>query len=336
MRRILAMIAIIVLLVAIRMPLMVPAPALTVNAATTPQSAVGALDNFTIYVNYLGFNDTSTRLTLQVNQGDTVTINFVWNGTVGLDTSHQLEVQGYAVISAVIDQGSPVSVIQFTASKSGTFQINCIIPCLGMEEMQNAWLVVKPIQASSTTGASTASGNSTSSVTQSSSDNALESSTVATYQSLALSLHDGGLIATVDLMNSTDNAVPGASVTFTVMTDFGLMLLGSNITNSKGVANFTTNILPGGWTGFYTYFAGSGNLNASSAGVDLNAAALDPPPNSASPFVSGQVGTMDLRLVGTQPIQAQVIDYTFLAVLTCVYLLFAIVLIKVSHIRRRI
>jgi hypothetical protein len=61
-----------------------------------------------------------------------------------LDKAHQLEVQGYGVVSSVVDQQLPVSVIQFTASKAGSFQINCIIPCDDMGNLQKGWLIVTP------------------------------------------------------------------------------------------------------------------------------------------------------------------------------------------------
>lgn len=121
-------------------------PSSSTNESSTTNSAEGiATDYFTIYVSHLGFNDSSGKLTLSVTQGDSVSIKFIWNdSTLAFDNAHQMEVQGYAVISAVIDQKSSTSVVQFTASASGTFQINCIIPCDGMSNLQNGWLVVAP------------------------------------------------------------------------------------------------------------------------------------------------------------------------------------------------
>jgi rusticyanin len=113
------------------------------SSSTTQTVGSGSVKSFEIYVSYLGFNGTSGNLDLNVKQGDSVSIKFVWNDTtLGFDNAHQLEVQGYGVISAVIDQGLPASVIQFTASKAGSFQINCIIPCEGMANLQNGWLIV--------------------------------------------------------------------------------------------------------------------------------------------------------------------------------------------------
>lgn len=115
------------------------------SSSTTQTVGSGSVKSFTIYVSYLGFNGTSGNLNLNVKQGDSVSIKFIWNDTgLGFDNAHQLEVQGYGVISAVIDQELPISVIQFTASKAGSFQINCIIPCLGMGNLQNGWLIVAP------------------------------------------------------------------------------------------------------------------------------------------------------------------------------------------------
>ena len=115
---------------------------ITGEEATT--SSVGnATDSFTVYVSHLGFNGTSGKLNLLVDQGDAVSIKFVWNdSSLGFNNAHQMEVQGYGVVSAVISQKSQLSVIQFTADKAGSFQINCIIPCDGMDNLQNGWLVV--------------------------------------------------------------------------------------------------------------------------------------------------------------------------------------------------
>lgn len=118
-------------------------PGSTKSSSTTETTVSSSVKNFTIYVSYLGFNGTSGNLDLNAKQGETISIKFIWNDTnLNFDNAHQMEVQGYHVVSAVIDQQSPVSLIQFTAGKSGSFQINCIIPCNGMSNLQNGWLIV--------------------------------------------------------------------------------------------------------------------------------------------------------------------------------------------------
>lgn len=113
------------------------------SSSTTQAGVSNSTRSFTIYVSYLGFNGSSRSLDLNVEQGASVSIKFIWNDTtLNFDNAHQMEVQRYGIVSAVIDRQLPVSVIQFTASEAGAFQINCIIPCEGMGNLQNAWLVV--------------------------------------------------------------------------------------------------------------------------------------------------------------------------------------------------
>ncbi len=114
------------------------------QSSTTATAAGGTgAKSFTIYVSRFGFNWTSGKLDSNVQQGNSVSIKFVWNDTdLTADSPHQLEVQGYGAVSAAIGQLNPVSVVQSTADKTGTSQINRIIPCVGMANLQNGWLVV--------------------------------------------------------------------------------------------------------------------------------------------------------------------------------------------------
>lgn len=117
----------------------------------TAAQKTSATDSFTVYVSEAGFNGTSGNFTLgPVSQGDTVIIKFVWNDTNVPYNAHQIEVDGYNVTSAVLNAQSPISVVQFTANAAGTFRIHCIIPCLGMANMQNGWFIVTPAQQSTT------------------------------------------------------------------------------------------------------------------------------------------------------------------------------------------
>lgn len=67
-------------------------------------------------------NFTYTPAVLQVNPGDTVTIELV-----STDVVHGLYVDGYD-ISITADPGQPV-VLTFTANRPGTFRLRCSVTC---------------------------------------------------------------------------------------------------------------------------------------------------------------------------------------------------------------
>jgi len=140
---------------------------------TVVAQQTGGVDNFSIYISADGENQTSGNLTLgPVTLGDTVIITFIWNDTNNPWNNHQMEIDGYNLTTDVLSQQTPMSVIQFTADLVGSFRIHCIIPCLGMDNMQNGWLVVVPA-----TSQSTASSSSTTSATGSSSASGIISTT---------------------------------------------------------------------------------------------------------------------------------------------------------------
>ena len=103
---------------------------------------VPGVEVFTMLVSSRGFNGSSNTLNLNVPQGDQVDITFVYSDPT-INTAHQLAVEGYNIRTSIIDQANPISKIQFVAGQIGSFQIHCIIPCVGMENLQNAWLLVK-------------------------------------------------------------------------------------------------------------------------------------------------------------------------------------------------
>ena len=146
-------------LLLVMLPVMLPAH-LTVAQETA------AVDNFTIYISSAGENGTAGNLTLgPITQGDTVIITFVWTDFNNPFNNHQMEIDGYNVTTDVLSQQTPTSVVQFTVDKAGTFRIYCIIPCLGMDNMQNGWLVVKPVTTSTTSSSSNTSTTSSSGTT---------------------------------------------------------------------------------------------------------------------------------------------------------------------------
>jgi hypothetical protein len=340
-------------------------------AHLTGAQTAGAVVNFTVYVSEAGLNDTSGNLTLgPVLQGDTVMITFIWNDSNNPYNAHQLEIGRYNVTSEVINAEAPNSVVQFVADMAGTFKIYCVIPCLGMANMQNGWLVVMPAHQSTTSTTSnsttTTTSNSTSTVTtetttsvsttstattnttvptsttssttRTAATSSISSSTTSSITATKLSVlsmyvHDGELLASVGLNDSNGTPIAGVEVHFSIPTDFGKMPVGSNLTQPNGTADIAYQ-LPSQWGGLlYAYYSGSASYGSSNvtAAIEYDPTAVP----SGSPYVSGQGNYVDLRLVGVPPIPAEVVMGIFLLVLASVYGVIAFALIHVLGIRKR-
>src|SRR5208282_5590197 len=115
----------------------------SVTIITSQTTGDSGFKIFTVMVSSQGFNGSSNTLNLDVSQGDQVEIAFVYDSTV--NTAHQMAIEGYNIQTAILDKANPTSRIQFVAGQAGSFLIHCIIPCVGMENLQNAWLVVQQI-----------------------------------------------------------------------------------------------------------------------------------------------------------------------------------------------
>ena len=314
------------------------------------QSQQQATANFTLYVSQYGYNGTAGVIDLgPVAQGEYVTITFVWNDTDSAYSSHQFEISGYNLTSDVIDAQSLRSSIAFTADVAGTFRIYCTLPCLGMDNMQNATLIVNTSEESTTTsshtsgqttGSGTSAGNSTSvSTTQNattvvsanSSQSALQ---LTTLNVTSMQSHDGVLDISVDLTNIGGDPVRGVTIHFYTPTDFGMLSIGSNVTVSNGTAYFAYR-LPTVWNGtVYASFAGNKAYAPSNSTAVLQG---DPPASisPASPYVSGQANFVDTRLVGVPGFSAEVVVGLFVLIICCVYATMVFVIMNVLGIRRK-
>jgi len=184
--------------------------------------AAGAdpVDTFVIVVSEQGFNGTSGNLNMTVTTGDTVKITFIYGDAcpakltlpgcddLAFDNPHQLEVQGYSVKSAVINTAHNESSIQFIAGTDGTFQINCIIDCEGMANMQNGWLAV--VEPGTTTTSTTSSGSTTSTTTS--------TSTTTTTTSTTSGVSTTSTTSTTSTSTSSTSTTSSSSVTTTTTT----------------------------------------------------------------------------------------------------------------------
>jgi len=268
------------------------------------------LEVFTVLVSSQGFNGSSNTFNLAVSQGDQVEITFVYSDP-GVDTAHEIAIEGYDMHTAVISNSNPTSKLQFVAGQAGTFLIHCIIPCVGMENLQNAWLIVKQ-SAGLVIGTSLA------------------------LQSPALNGSLLNLVARVT--DKAGNPITGLIVNFYVSTDFGMMKIGSNATDTNGVARFTYPLASIRDMTVEAYFPGSGiyqtgNATAAltpsnpGAGFSLFGGETNNPPRGEGAF-------FDARLIGVPDQVAAVLATIVLIVILCVWSTFAYVVSLVLRIRR--
>ena len=278
-----------------------------VSSQTTSNAG---LKVFTVLVSSQGFNGSSNTLNVAVSQGDQVEITFVYSDP-GVDTAHEIAIEGYNVHTAVISNSNPTSKMQFVAGQAGTFLIHCTIPCVGMENLQNAWLVVKQSAG-------------------------LGIGTSVTLQNPALNGPLLNLVARVT--DKAGNPITGLIVNFYVSTDFGMMQIGSNATDTNGVARFTYPLASIRNMTVEAYFPGSGIYqtgNATAAltpsnpgtGFSLFGGETNNPPRGEGAF-------FDTRLIGVPDQIAAVLATIVLIVILCVWSTFAYVVSLVLKIRR--
>ena len=285
----------------------------------TPQTTESfGFDTFTLMISSQGFNGSSNTLNVAVSQGDQVSITFVYNDPT-VYTAHQIAIEGYNLQTAIIDQANPTSRLQFVAGQAGTFQIHCIIPCVGMENLQNAWLVVK--QAAGRIVRTTLTLQTT--------------LTVQTLQNLGPTGSSLGIIARVT--DSAGNPITGLIVSFYVSTDFGMMEIGNNVTDKNGVASYDYPLASIRNMTVEAYFPGSGIYQSGNATTYLA------PSNPGAVFVSiggeqnhpvGEGGFFDLRLVGVPTEVSVVLAAIVLVAIICVWSTFAYVVSLVLKIRQ--
>lgn len=282
------------------------------NQTTGEGSGVEA---FTVLVSSRGFNGSSNTLNLDVSQGDQVDLTFVYSDPT-VNTAHQIALEGYNIRTSVIDQANPISKIQFVAGQIGSFQIHCIIPCVGMENLQNAWLLVKQ------------------------SPGVTIGTTLSLRNGLSLALNGSVLNIMAHVTDRTGNPITGLIISFYVSTDFGMMEIGNNVTDTNGVARFTYPLPSLRNMTVAAYFPGSGIY------LSGNATASFVPSNSGvgTGFVSvggginnppgGEGDFFDPRLVGVPTEVNVVLAAIVLVVILSVWSTFAYVASLVLKIKR--
>ena len=99
---------------------------------------------FIIMVSRNGFNSTD-QFNITVNQGDQVTITFVYDdGDLQTDNPHRMTIDGFDIHTGVINKANPSVTVKFLADQSGSFNFYCVIYCVGMDKLQSGNLIVIP------------------------------------------------------------------------------------------------------------------------------------------------------------------------------------------------
>ncbi len=278
---------------------------------------------FTVIVGSSGFNGSADPISLQVSQGDRVTIKFVYGDeNLSFDNPHIVLMDGYNIQTGKIDRETPVQELTFTAGQVGSFHFHCALPCVGMENLQQGTLVV----VTSKQGAPIATN-----LTQ-----------------MKVETSGNGISISARLTDQQGLPVSGAIVHFYVSTDFGPLNLGQNATASDGTVQFDYS--PGSLREMVVtaVFTGSGRYLESKAATSfipqsmqtsgvlvlVSPVPLQPPANLVTPYLSGQVPAMDLRLVGVQPVPAAIIVTIALLIVISVWSVYALVVKEILALRK--
>jgi len=270
----------------------------------TPSSNETGVRYFTVLVSATGFNGSPNPFYLQAIQGDRIDIRFVYSDQdLSFDNPHKMLISGYNIVTGNIDRQIPVQEVNFTASQVGSFQFYCIIPCFGMENLQEGFLVVS---------AST------------------RTAPVSTNLS-HLNVGASGNIVTASVLLANRNGAPisGAIVEFSVSSDFGQVKMGQNTTGSDGTAQLSFQMVPLRGVVVTVHFAGSGQYLQSQTET-----AFTPPPQQIelpleAPYVNGQEPSVDVRLEGVLPVHSMIIVTVGLIVVLSVWSVYALVVKEV-------
>ncbi len=264
---------------------------LTIGLASVPSSATSSMPdgkllventltppaqwNFTIYVGITGFNSTyKDGITLSVNQGDQVTIWFIYNDT-GINNPHDIQIQGYGLSTGTIDQSNPVKSLSFTANIPGPTSFVCIdVDCEGHANLQAGVLDVKP-----STGA----------------------------EWIKTTLHLSGqvqarsrpvILLIAHMIDVNGSVVPGVLLHFYRNSTWGFAEIGVGVTNSSGLTALAYFPPADGYIVFQVIFMGSGAYLPSNSDSQTVHYASPGGSQPGFPYVWGQNPLFDLRIVG--------------------------------------
>lgn len=174
--------------------------------------------DFTVEVSRYGFDGTPGELRLQVEEGQDVTITFLYgDGDLPNDNPHQIFISEYNISTDVLDRENRQSTVRFTASRTGEVTFTCVLFCTGHDNLQRGLIASTPSTGTPAVGEA--------------------GSLLFAVSEQAESGQP--IILTAFLRDNKDKPVVGAPVKFLVEVDFfidGFMEIGEAVTNQDGVA----------------------------------------------------------------------------------------------------
>jgi len=106
--------------------------------ASPAAQAADDIVKITVKITDAGFEPS----TVEVNQGQSVELTFLWAQTTHLDDEHIMVLDGYKLESEKVDKAHTSATLKFIATKSGTFNFACDIQCDIHDALQHGTLKV--------------------------------------------------------------------------------------------------------------------------------------------------------------------------------------------------
>jgi len=277
----------------------------------------------TILVSRSGFNGTEGPFTLDLVQGSLVHLTFLYDDNdLPYDNPHVIFLQGYDLRTSVISRSHPYASLDFVADRTGRFAFYCIVPCEGMENLELGEVVVEPHPA----------GQLPTSIDVMVEGNAVQGQAV----SIRATLREGS------------QPISHARLSFYLNTTFGLVRLGTAVTDDQGTAIIGHSFARSGEFTVIVRFDGMEDYAPSSKLVDIH---VEPGPNkgeillsivegptggslSSLPYVRGQNQMPDVRLVGVPFFQGLPVVTLILLIVGSVWVAYGYVFAQIRAIKR--
>ncbi len=276
-----------------------------------------SMRELTVVVGRTGFNGSSRALSIQVDQGERVRINFVYGDSdLRQDNPHIVTIEGYNIQTGEIGRKNPIETVEFTAGQVGKFRFYCSIPCLGMENLQQGFLEVNPpkLQTFIRTNASARHLE-------------IHHPNVAHFIP-----HTDLLHVVAYLTDEKGSPVVGVLVDFLVGTSFGAMKVASNVTEADGSAHLLYPLVSLRQMMVVIDFGGSGIYRASNS-TQVFSPDIFPGEAAETPYLSGQNTLVDPRVVGVQPYVGAILVAVIAVVVGAVWSTYAHVLSQILKIK---
>jgi hypothetical protein len=234
-----------------------------------------SVKEFTIIVSSMGFNG-SAELRIEVNQGDTVRITFLYGDHgMKMGNPHIIEIEKFGV-KVELSGEEEKKVVELTINQPGAFSIRCILRCRGHENLQNGVLVVRETETS------------------------IESLRLTI---LADESQPGIYLLTAKAMTEDGQPVQGILVEFLDYTPLGYVSIGAIPTNIDGIAALEYKPPKIGPRQILAVFGGSGRFKPANATLTITSTIASPPRlpiDLSETSVRGENLWPDPRLVGVQ------------------------------------